>query len=273
MKFYKYHGAGNDFILIDNRQDEIEEGIKPELAVKLCHRRFGIGGNGLLLIENSEKHDANMRIFNPDGSEAEMCGNGIRCFAKHVYDHGIIRKEELEIDTLGGVKKATLTIEKGRATYVKVDMGKPQVNNLNLVIPVKGGEREMVALEMGVPHAVLLVDDLSGVEVLELGREIRNNQIFPRGANVNFLQRAGENRFRIRTYERGVEDETLACGTGICASGAAAVLLGLADADKPIEIEAKGGNIFVETVKVGEELERVYMSGPAEFVFEGEIEP
>jgi diaminopimelate epimerase len=273
MKFYKYHGAGNDFILIDNRQDEIEEASKPKLAVKLCHRRFGIGGDGLMLLENSEKHDAKMRIFNPDGSEAEMCGNGIRCFAKHVYDHGIMRKEELDIDTLGGVKKASLTIEKGRVAYVKVDMGKPRIDNLNLVIPVKGKEREMTALKVGVPPAVLLVDDLSGVEVLELGRAIRSNQVFPRGTNVNFLQRVGKNRFKIRTYERGVEDETLACGTGICASGAAAVLLGMADADKPIEIEARGGKIFIETVKVGEELERAYMSGPAEFVFAGEIEP
>lgn len=273
MKFYKYHGAGNDFILIDNHQDEIEEGSKSKLAVKLCHRRFGIGGDGLLLLENSEEADARMRIFNPDGSEAEMCGNGIRCFAKHIYDHGIIRREELGIDTLGGIKKASLTIEKGRVTYVKVDMGRPRVNNLNLVIPVKGMEMEMAALEVGVPHAVLFVDDLPGVEVFELGREIRNNPLFPNGTNVNFLQRVGENRFRVRTYERGVEGETLACGTGICASGAAAVLLGLADADKPIEVEARGGKIFVEAVRAGGEIERVYVSGPAEFVFEGEIEP
>lgn len=272
MKFCKYHGAGNDFILIDNRKGEIEESNKPKLAVKLCHRRFGIGGDGLLLVENSEKADARMRIFNPDGSEAEMCGNGIRCFAKYLYNHGLIRKKELEIETLAGVKKAFLTVENGRVAYVKVDLGKPRVENLRLKIPVKGVEMEMAAIDTGVPHAVLFVQDLNNTDVVTLGREIRYNRTFPRGTNVNFLQKVGENAFRIRTYERGVEGETYACGTGISAAGAAAVLLGEADDSLPIRIEAKGGQIFLEVEKVDNAIEKISMRGPAELVFEGEIQ-
>lgn len=271
MRFYKYHGAGNDFILIDNRRGEVEETEKSELAVKLCHRRFGIGGDGLLLVESSKKADLKMRIFNPDGSEAEMCGNGIRCFAKHVYDYGLMRKKELMIETLAGVKKTFLTVKEGKVAYVSVDLGKPRIENLRLRIPVKGVETEMAALDTGVPHVVLFVQDLDNTDVAALGREIRNDPVFPKGVNVNFLQKVGKNSFRIRTYERGVEGETYACGTGISASGAAAVLLGQADPSSPIQIDAKGGRIFLEIKKVGTNLEKISMQGPAELVFEGDV--
>lgn len=270
MKFFKYHGAGNDFILIDNRRGEIKEADKAGLAVKLCHRRYGVGGDGVLLVENSRRGDVRMRIFNPDGSEAEMCGNGIRCFAKHVYDYGIVRKKEMEIETLAGVKKVFL-LENRETTQVKVDLGRPRVRNLSLDLRAGGYSFKAAALEVGVPHAVLFVQDLDSMDVVALGREIRYNKAFSRGTNVDFLQKTGENSFRIRTYERGVEGETYACATGIAASAVAAVLLGEADPALPIEFEARGGKIYIETEKAGDIVEKVSMLGPAEFVFEGEI--
>jgi diaminopimelate epimerase len=271
MKFYKYQGAGNDFILINNLQGKIEESQKAELAKRYCKRHFSIGADGIMILENSDEYDAKMRFFNPDGSEGEMCGNAIRCFARHIYERGIKKKKELNIDTQAGVKRNWLTVENGEVKNVKVDMGKPLIKNQNLILDVKGIPMKMFSLEVGVPHAVLIVNDLARLKVNEIGKEIRNNPIFPKGTNVNFLQQIGKNRFKIRTYERGVERETMACGSGSCASGSSAVLLGLADADKPIEIEAEGGKILVEITKIGEELETIFMSGPSEFIYEGEI--
>lgn len=264
MKFYKYQGAGNDFIIIDNRRGGISEGEKSELAKKLCDRRFGVGGDGLLFVEKSRGADARMRIFNPDGSEAEMCGNGIRCFAKHVYEKGIARKKEVSIETLAGIKKVRLTIESGRVAYVRAELGKPLLKALNQKIKIDDREIEVSVLEVGVPHVVVFVNDIDAVDVRSTGRTIRYNKQFPNGTNVNFLQEVGKNVFKVRTYERGVEDETLACGTGIGACGFAALLLSRADAGRAIELRARGGILFVEVEK-----ENVYLNGPAEFVFEG----
>lgn len=267
MKFYKYHGAGNDFILIENLKGKIPEKKKSELARKLCNRRFGIGGDGLLLVENSKVADARMRIFNPDGSEAEMCGNGIRCFAKYLHDGGIARKKKISIETLAGIKKVSLTTEDKKVTYVRVDMGGPVLKNLSQKIRINDGEFEVSILEVGVPHVVVFVNDVENTDVRSVGRAIRYNKLFPNGTNVNFVQEVGGNVLKIRTYERGVEDETLACGTGISACGFAALLLGRAKAGKAIEIRARGGTLFIEV-----EGKKLYMNGPAEFVFEGEIE-
>jgi diaminopimelate epimerase len=276
MDFYKYHGAGNDFILIDNIKDEIPEKDKQELAEKLCHRRFGIGGNGLILVEDSVVADVKMRIFNPDGSEPEMCGNGIRCLAKYFYDH-ITDKKKASFETLAGLKKVEITPKDEKVAYVKVDMGIPMferkdipaIGNGKLLgekLKVNGEEVEIYGINTGVPHVVVLLEVMEKADIVKIGRAIRYDSLFPEGTNVNFLQKIGENVFRIRTYERGVEDETLACGTGIVASGVIATVIGEANSGKQIEIRAKGGIIYVEKRK-----KNWFMSGPAEFVFRGEI--
>ncbi|MFQ6136000.1 MAG: diaminopimelate epimerase [Candidatus Hydrothermarchaeales archaeon] len=283
MKFHKYQGAGNDFVLIENLDARIPEGKKGDIATRLCDRRFGIGGDGLLLVEGSNEADVRMRVFNPDGSEPEMCGNGIRCISKHVYDNGIVGKEEISIETLAGIKKVKNTIRDGRVTYVKVEMGRPEFERskipakgsgllLNQKMEVDGEDVEISAINTGVPHVVVFVDDIEEVEVRRIGRAIRYSGLFPEGTNVNFVQEVGNNIFKVRTYERGVEDETLACGTGIAACGAISVALDRADPEKPTEFRARGGTIYIEVEGRGEKIERVYMNGPVEFVFEGEIE-
>jgi|Deesub1362B_J571_1020462.scaffolds.fasta_scaffold02165_1 diaminopimelate epimerase len=283
MKFYKYHGAGNDFVLVENLRGEIEEKTKPELARKLCHRHFGVGGDGLLLVERSDKADARFRYFNSDGSEAEMCGNGMRCFAKHLYDFGIVKREKMRIETLAGVLNVEVYPSDGIAKEVRVEMGLPRF--LRKEIPalgegrfikqklrVAGEELEVSAVNTGVPHAVVFVHDLANVDVLRLGRALRFHEAFPQGTNVNFVEKLGENLFAVRTYERGVEGETLACGTGITACGAIAVLLGEASPEKPIEIRARGGTLYVEVEVEDGEVVNLRMRGPAKRVFRGETE-
>jgi diaminopimelate epimerase len=272
MIIYKYHGAGNDFIVVENLQGKVPEGDKKDLAKRLCHRRFGIGGDGLIFVEPSEDADVRMRIFNPDGSEAEMCGNGIRCLAKHLHDFGIVKKEVVSVETMAGTKEVILTEDEGKATYVRVDMGRPEISMVSEVMEVGGREVEITALDTGVPHVVVFTDDLEGVDVQGIGSTIRyRTDLFPRGTNVNFVQQTGDNTFGIRTYERGVEAETLACGTGITASGAAAVILKKADPARPMEFRARGGTVFIEVEMEGEEIKTAYMNGPAELVFKGDV--
>ncbi len=281
MNFFKYHGAGNDFVLIDNREGKISEERKPDLGRQLCNRRFGIGGDGLMLVETSSKADSKMRIFNPDGSEPEMCGNGIRCVAKYVYDN-IIKKDEIAIETLAGVKNVRLYKEK-ETTYVRVNMGRPLFERKDIPatgegrllrekIEVDGREFEIYAVNTGVPHVIIFVEDIKRTDVINIGRAVRNHSLFPEGTNVNFLEIVYANLFKIRTYERGVEDETLACGTGITAAGVIGVIVGEADPEEPIEIVAKGGTVYIEAEMKDTEIETAFMRGPVEFVFEGEID-
>ncbi len=282
IEFYKYQATGNDFILIENLDERIEEEKKSYLAKKLCDRHFGVGADGLLFVEKSKKADVRMRIFNADGSEAEMCGNGIRCFAKHVYDFNIVRKKFIEIETLAGVKVVEVfTDSNNRVNYVRVDMGAPLFEREK--IPAKGRgflikekikindkELEISALNTGVPHVVIFVDNIDSIDVEKIGRKIRFHEIFPKGANVNFVQKVGDKRYKIRTYERGVERETLACGTGATACGALINYLRLDSGE--VEIVTKGGRIFIEPVIKNNSIERVYMRGEVGFVFKGEIE-
>lgn len=269
MEFFKYHGTGNDFVLFPCPQGE--PFLDSSQIARICRRSTGVGADGVIFACPSPAGgDGKMRIFNADGSEAEMCGNGIRCLAKHVHDYGIVRKKKMEIETLAGVKKAFLFENEG-ATQVKVDLGKPLVRDLRLNVRAGGRDITVAAVNVGVPHAVLFVQDLDSIDVAALGREIRHYKAFPDGTNVDFLQKVGENVFRIRTYERGVEGETYACATGISAAAVAAVLLGEADAALPIEIEARGGKIYIEVEKAGDRVEKVSMQGPVEFVFEGKI--
>jgi len=281
MKFFKYHGAGNDFVLIDNRGEEIPEERKPDLARQLCNRRFGIGGDGLILIESSSKADVKMRIFNPNGSEPQMCGNGIRCIAKHIYDSGTER-DEISIETLASIKDVMVSRE-WETTYVRVNMGKPLFERKDIPatgegrlleekLEVNGEEFEIYAVNTGVPHVVIFVEDIKKADVLNIGRAVRNNALFPQGTNVNFLEIAGDNLFKIRTYERGVEGETLACGTGITASGVIGAVAGEVDPGEPIKIVARGGTVYIEVEMKDTEIETAFMNGPAELIFVGEID-
>lgn len=270
MRFFKYHGAGNDFIIIDNRNSKIPESEKESLAIRLCDRHFGIGSDGLILGEKSVKSDIRMRIFNPDGSEAEMCGNGIRCLARFFYEK-INRKRSIQIESLVGVKNVEVTLETGHPRFFTVAMGYPSDIELNKTLKKGHSIIEYSSINTGVPHAVLFVEDLDNLDIKEQAPLIRFHSVFPKGANVNFVEKMGKNRFKIRTYERGVENETLACGTGITASGIIALLLGLADSEREVEFHAKGGIIFV-SIDTSQGLTKAFMRGPVEFVFKGDIQ-
>jgi diaminopimelate epimerase len=269
MRFFKYHGTGNDFIIIDNLNESIREVEKEELAKALCDRHFGIGGDGLILVETSNQADGRMRIFNPDGSEAEMCGNGIRCMGKFLYETGM-QKEGLLIETASGIKELALTVERGAIKYLTVDMGAPIDVSLNKKIEIEGLVWDYSFVDLGVPHVVIFVEDLDTVDISKIAPAIRFNPAFPKGANVNFAQKIRERAFKIRTYERGVERETQACGTGISASGVASVFLGKAPYGEELEFQARGGSVFVKLIKSGAEV-KVFMTGAAEFVFEGDV--
>jgi diaminopimelate epimerase len=269
MRFFKYHGAGNDFILIDNRTGTIKDDEKVELALILCDRHFGVGGDGLVFVESSTAGDARMVIINPDGSEAEMCGNAIRCVGKYLYESGL-KKEKLSIDTVSGLKEVVLIVGDGRVRQVTVDMDAPKDVALNKKLEVAKSTVEYSFVDTGVPHVVIFVDDIDAVEVDKTAPTIRHNPVFPKGTNVNYVQKLKDNAFKIRTYERGVEKETLACGTGITASGAASVFLGLGEEDTWLKFQAKGGTVHVKMEREGSNI-KMYMKGPAEFVFQGDI--
>ncbi|HDH41607.1 MAG TPA: diaminopimelate epimerase [Candidatus Altiarchaeales archaeon] len=286
IPFTKMQGTGNDFVLIDeSKKILIPEENKPEFVSRISDRHFGIGSDGVIFVQRSRKYDIRFSFYNPDGTKAEMCGNGIRCFAKYIYENGILRKERIEIETLAGLIVTELLVESGRVREVRVDMGVPRLERGG--IPVSGDPRErfidqeveidgnlyrITAIGMGNPHAIIFSENLEDINVREIGKKIRyHTDLFPNGTNVHFVQRIDNNEFKIRSYERGVENETLACGTGICASAVAAVLNKIADKDKPIEFHARGGNLRVEFKIVNERIERIFLIGPAETVFSGEI--
>lgn len=272
MDFVKMHGLGNDFIIIDNRNNNITN--TNELAVKICDRHFGIGADGILLVEKSSSGDIRMNIINSDGSIAEMCGNGIRCFSKYVYEKGIINKQTINIETLAGVMKAELKIENSKVIDVRVNMGSPifdkkdipfngDENNLNYNIKVNSKRYTASTLLLGVPHTVVYVDKIDKNEVIEIGSIIENLNIFPNKTNVNFVNIISKEKIEVRTWERGA-GYTLACGTGTCASAVASILLG--KTNNMVEAALFGGKLYIEYVDG-----KVFMTGPAEFVFEGKI--
>ena len=266
--FTKLHGNGNDFILIDEFKKEIiPEKKKSEFAVKYCDRRFGIGADGVLYLEGSKKANVRMRIFNADGTEAEMCGNGIRCLVKYSLDKGYI-KEEARVETLAGVLSITSRVANG--TWISVNMGMPEFAREKL--PAKGtGEfiqvsmhgYEVSAVNTGVPHAVIFVDSLDDT-LLADAPKIRYDPVFPKGTNVNFARVDSKNEITVRTYERGVEGETLSCGTGSVACVAVARRLEKT-ADR-VKVNTKGGELVI-TIKD----DAAFMEGQAELVFEGTI--
>lgn len=274
MKFTKMHGIGNDYVYVNAFDEKISN---PErLAVVISDRHFGVGGDGLVLIMPSEIADARMRMFNADGSEAEMCGNAIRCVGKFLYDHQIVPKETLTIETLAGKKQLILETKEGKVNTVKVDMGEPILQS-NL-IPVDGEPRTIIgesitvnnrnyqftAISMGNPHCVIFVPDITDDMVLTDGPALERHPLFPRKINVEFVKVNSRTSLTMRVWERG-SGETMACGTGACASVVAGIANNLID--RVATVKLLGGELLIEWEPNSN---HVFMTGPAVTVFEGE---
>ena len=274
MKFTKMHGIGNDYIYVNCFEEVVSD---PErLAIVMSRPHFGVGADGLILIEPSDSADFGMRIFNSDGSEADMCGNGIRCVGKYVYERGLTDKNDLTIETKGGLKVIHMEVEGGKVARVKVDMGTPELNpqlipvNLpgELVLrhrlQIMGQTWYITCVNMGNPHAVLFVRDPEVIDLPTIGPMIEHHPLFPRRTNVEFVRIIDRGILQMRVWERGA-GETLACGTGACASLVACVLAGLSD--RTVQMKLSGGNLLLHW-DAGDN--HVYQTGPAAFVYDGE---
>ena len=283
IKFTKMEGLGNDYIYIDCTKKDLKNAEK--LAKIMSDRHFGIGSDGIILIKSSDIADFRMQMFNSDGTEAEMCGNGIRCVGKYVYDKGLTDKTTLKIETLAGIKTLKLNIEKEKVKTVKVDMGEP-ILDYNL-IPAKNVDiyksknetrfykvnidleeevKEFTCISMGNPHAIAFVNNVNKTKVEKLGPEVEKNNHFPNKTNVEFIELVNKNNIKMRVWERGA-GETLACGTGACASVVASVLNGYTQ--RNVTVELLGGKLNIEWNK---DDNHVYMVGAATEVFEGEFD-
>jgi len=280
IDFVKMHGLGNDFILIDCLSKPVGDlSFLSYLAKRLCNRNFGIGADGLMLILPSSKADLRMRIFNYDGSEAQMCGNGIRCFAKYAYENKLLSKNKFTVETLAGIIIPELTITNNKILGVKVNMGTPKLRRRE--IPMNGKDTltvvnetlkikpeqtfKITCVSMGNPHCITFVNDVQSISVDEIGPKIENHPLFPEKTNVEFIQVLNKQEINFRVWERGV-GETLACGTGACAALVAAVLN--KKTDRKATIHLPGGDLDIQWADDG----HVYMTGPAELVFRGEME-
>lgn len=261
----KMSGSGNDFILIDHRNPILSEGQMKDFARKVCQRRISVGADGLILIERSERADFKWRFFNSDGSEAEMCGNGGRCAARFAYLKGI-SGASLRFETLAGILSAQV-----EGKRVRLEFTRPHNLRLDETLLIDGKEQKISSINTGVPHVTIFVEDLERVDVLSLGRIIRFHPHFaPQGTNVNFLHLEKEDQLNIRTYERGVEDETLACGTGVVASALIAAFKGLVK--PPVSIKTKGGEILVVDYEMeANEIKRVFLQGDVHIIYEAEM--
>ena len=277
MKFMKMHGLGNDFVFLDHFSVG-EQADYPELAKRVCHRQFGVGGDGLAIILPSQIGDARMRIFNPDGSEPEMCGNAIRCFARYVYDQGLIKQNPMRVETRAGVLTLGLDIQDGQVQGVRVDMGEPILRAdlipvlaegepvRGQVLEALGGTFQYTAVSMGNPHCVIFVEDYSKLDFEHLGPAIEQHSLFPRKTNVEFIRINSPQEITMKVWERGA-GPTLACGTGACASVVAAVLNN--KTERGVTVHLPGGDLFIEWGPDN----HVYMTGPAAYVFKGELLP
>lgn len=280
MKFTKMQGCGNDYVYVDGAKEQIPQEKKAELVRRLSDRHFGIGGDGVIFINPSEEADFEMEMYNMDGSRSEMCGNGIRCVAKFVYDKGLTDKTNISIISGGTVRYLELTVEDGKVSTVKVNMGAPILKAADIPvvsededgqviagkIEVDGEEYEMTCVSMGNPHAVVFMDDIENLEIEKIGPKFENHVRFPRRTNTEFVKVVSRDYVEMRVWERGT-GETLACGTGTCATVVACILNGLTDDE--VTVKLLGGNL---KIKWDREANLVYMTGPAVTVFEGEIE-
>lgn len=262
MHFTKMHGLGNDYLYVFGA---VPENIV-DLSVKLSDRHFGVGSDGMIYICPSDKADFQMRIFNADGSEAMMCGNGIRCVGKYVYDKGYTDKTELKIDTLSGIKDLKLTVTDGKVTEVTVGMGQVVVSDKKSVETVEGSW-ELLPVNVGNPHAVIFTDAAEELPIDKIGPQIEHHPEFPGGVNVEFVKVLGGNRVRMRVWERG-SGITMACGTGACATAAASVKAGFCRMEEPVQVVLDGGTLSIRVMADGS----VQMTGPAEKVCEGDVE-
>ena len=275
MEFWKLHGIGNDFIAIDKRFDNNDFDFYSDLAKKVCNRRFSVGADGLLIVKNSSVADIKMLYYNSDGSMAKMCGNGLRCFSKFVYDNNIVKKEEFSVDTLDGIKKVKLNINNKKIDSIKVNIGTGLFKSkdilldentdkfINEKINILDKEFSVRFIRMGVPHLVILVDKLDINEVYKYGEEISNYKIFPNKINVNFVKVEDKENINVRTFERGC-GYTLGCGTGMTASAIICNYLGLTD--KSVNVASQGGDIKIDIEDF------VYMTGPATKICEGRVD-
>ncbi|HHX95836.1 MAG TPA: diaminopimelate epimerase [Clostridia bacterium] len=274
MKFVKMHGLGNDFVLVSQQEVPQEESLQ-DLAVRICNRHLGVGADGLVIIGPSNRADLKMRIFNSDGSEAEMCGNAIRCLAKYAYEEGIVSESSMVVDTLAGFIAPEIIFKDGEVDSVRVDMGQPGFNPADIPVslegetviarPIKaaGSEFAVTCVSMGNPHCIVFVPDIKKVKFDLWGPAICTHSVFPKQTNVEFVQILDENNILMRVWERGA-GETLACGTGACASAVASFLNG--KTNRKVTVHLTVGNLDIEW---DEETGRVFMTGPAAKVFEG----
>ncbi|MCM1125804.1 MAG: diaminopimelate epimerase [Lachnospiraceae bacterium] len=278
MKFTKMHGCGNDYIYVDGSKEHILPEDKPEIVRRLSDRHFGIGGDGVIFINPSEEADFEMEMYNMDGTRAEMCGNGIRCVAKFVYDKGLTDRTSISIVSCGKVKYLELNIEDEKVSTVKVNMGSPVLKASDIPVIADGEEviserievdgqvYQMTCVSMGNPHAVVFVDDVKSLPIEKIGPQFENHVRFPKRVNTEFVKVLDSGTIEMRVWERGT-GETLACGTGACASVVACILNGLTG--EQVTVKLLGGNLQIWWDR---KENRVMMTGPASTVFEGEVE-
>lgn len=277
MKFTKMHGLGNDYVYVNCFEETVDN--PAEVSMKVSDRHFGIGSDGLVLIKPSDVADFRMDMFNADGSQAEMCGNAIRCVGKYVYDHRMTDKESIAVETLAGIKYLDFKIEDGKVAWVTVDMGEPELRPdfipvvadgetvINENIHAAGKDWEMTCVSMGNPHCVIFIQEpVKDFPLHEIGPKFEVHERFPKRINTEFIEVLDRKTVNMRVWERG-SGETMACGTGACASTVAAILCG--HTDDEITLHLPGGDLLV---RWNRENNRVYMTGPATIVFDGEIE-
>lgn len=263
ITFYKISGSGNDFIIIDNRNSVVDENDLHGFIARVCRRKMSVGADGLILVEKSESVDFKWRFFNSDGSRPEMCGNGARCVARFAHLNGIAGSK-MSFETIAGIVSAEV-----KNDGVKIKMTDPAELKVNYILELENGPLSLSSVNTGVPHVVIAVDNLDDAEVVRLGREIRFHDSYaPAGTNVNFICAGNDNTISIRTYERGVEDETLACGTG---SVAAAIIMGYkSKCRSPVEVITKGGGSLFIYFEIDEDrFQNVFLEGDARFIYKG----
>lgn len=278
MKFTKMHGIGNDYVYVNC----FEETVKDPAAVAryVSDRHFGIGSDGLILIKPSDIADCEMDMYNLDGSQGAMCGNGIRCVAKYVYDYGIVKKENISVSTKSGIKYLDLTVRDGKVALVRVNMGSPVLTAsqipvvssteemINAPLKVNGETYYITAVSMGNPHAIVYMTDVDHLDIGEIGPYFENHMAFPDRVNTEFVEVLDDHTLKMRVWERG-SGETLACGTGACAVAVASILNGHVDGEKPVTVKLLGGDLEIFWDR---QENLVYMTGPAATVFDGEID-
>ena len=278
VRFTKMHGCGNDYIYLDGSREHIPQEEKPDFVRFVSDRHFGVGGDGAIFINPSDEADFEMEMYNADGSRAEMCGNGIRCVAKYVYEKKMTDRRQFSVISAGKVKYMDLTVENGCVTAVRVDMGRPCLEPEQIPVLATGEQAvdepilvngklyRMTCVSMGNPHAVVFWEDVDTLPIGEIGPHFEKHERFPRRTNTEFVQVVDRGHVKMRVWERGT-GETLACGTGCCATVAACVLNG--KTDRRVEVQVLGGTLLIEW---DEATDHIFMTGPASFVFEGELD-